>query len=164
MENEVIKLSNGNVSYNNLVYYKLMYLPLYGLQYLYCCDNGRRNILDIKTNKMLLKDDVLNILSPKYGWIKYFENNKVNFINIKGKILYPNGFKTCSSFYKGFAYIALDNYAYNMINTKGKFVFDIWFDNIRPFSSEGNIYYAELNNTKYLLNPDKKEIYREYGI
>lgn len=164
MENEIIKLSNGDISYNNLIYRKLKYLPLYGLQYLYCPENNKRNILDIKTNKMFFEDGVLNISSPKYNWIRYFYNDKVNFINTKGKILYPDGFKTCSSFYKGFAYISLDNYAYNMINTKGEFIFNMWFGSITPFSYKGNIYYAELNNTKYFLNPDKKEIYREYGI
>lgn len=164
MENEIINLSNGDISYNNLIYCKLKYLPLYGLQYLYCCDNDRKNILDTKTNKMLFENDVLNILSPKYGWIKYFDNDKVNFINTKGKLLYPDGFKTCSSFYKGFAFISLENYTYNIIDTKGKFIFDTWFDSIIPFSYKSNIYYAELNNTKYLLNPSKKEIYREYEI
>lgn len=164
MENEVIKLSNGDISYNNLIYHKLKYLPLYGLQYLYCPENNKRNILDIKTNKMFFKDGVWSISFPKYNWIRYFYNNKVNFINTKGKILYPDGFKTCSYFYKGFAFISLENYTYNIIDTKGKFIFNTWFDDIKLFSYESNIYYAELNNTKYLLNPSKKEVYREYGI
>lgn len=159
MENEVIKLSNGNISYNNLVYYKLMYLPLYGLQYLYCCDNCRRNILDIKTNKMLFENDVLNILSPKYGWIKYFDNDKVNFINTKGKILYPNGFKTCSSFYKGFAIVYKENLGYNIINTQGEYIFNMWFKYIRKVYNS-DIYLATINENECILDVYcKKNLY-----
>ena len=37
---------------------------------------------------------------------------------------YPDGFKTCSSFYKGFAYISLDNYAYNNCRNPNKMMID----------------------------------------
>lgn len=168
MENEIIKLDNGNILYNDIEYHKYCtYSP--NLEGLVNSEFLKYNVLDTKNNKVFFKYGVDDIVPHTCGYIRYCIRDqgfwKYNFISINGnKILFPDfNFRYANVFRDGFAIVSMDAVYYNIVNTKGEFIFSKDFRYIHA-GEDYTIYEAGLNNIEYLLDPRNRKIYQLYDI
>ena len=118
------------------------------------------NILNTKTNQVFFENGIQSLIKAGNNIFCYsLINTGFNFINYKGKILVPGEyFKFPSKFYRGFAIVYKDNLGYNIINTQGEYIFNIWFNHIlRKHNSD--IYSATINGNKCILDVFSRKIY-----
>ena len=119
------------------------------------------NILNTKTNKVFFENGVQSLIKAGNNIFCYSQINGYgfNYINYKGKILVPGEyFQFPSKFYRGFAIVYKDNLGYNIINTQGEYIFNMWFNRIlREYNSD--IYLATINENKCILDVFSRKIY-----
>lgn len=118
------------------------------------------NILNTKTNQVFFENGVQSIIKSGNNIFCYsLINTGFNFINYKGKILFPGEyFKFPSKFYRGFAIVYKENLGYNIINTQGEYIFNMWFKYIRKVYNS-DIYLATINENECILEVYSRKIY-----
>src|SRR5574344_1970326 len=105
-------------------------------------------------------DDVFdNVDNFSDGFARVKLENKWNFINKEGKIIFKQWFDNVDNFLDGFARVKLEN-KWNFINKEGKIIFKQWFDNVDNFSD--GFARVKLENKWNFINKEGKIIFKQW--
>lgn len=119
---------------------------------------------------VVIKDDSIKVVSASVfnregnGVIKVtLDNDKLNFLTKDGKLILPkdHAYDNVLIFKNGFAIVSKDNKV-NFVNSSGKLISDIWFDEVLAFNEYGFACCLVKDKGYNVINAEGKIILERY--
>ncbi len=120
-------------------------------------ENDKWGIIDTN-GKVIIKAQFdfcsFNRLGFNEELISVSYNGKFGFFDVKGEIVIPFKYDLATDFCGGIAFIGIDE-KYNFINKNGKYLSEIWFDDVKIING---VNYGFHNGVYYSINLDEIKI------